>query len=195
MRCKLFCLILVFLILGCATENKQDPTEPPPKLSTSEYKAVVDKYSRKDEQYQGFQNTFFIVATLMTSEMWAEQLDQKRFYFQWDPVNFGKQRDKVMQKQSSTTEVFLSFYSPIKEHNDLNKASSIWKVYLEVDGQRYEGKVEKAKEKYVELADLYPYHPRWSTGYHISFSVPTSAAERGAKFTLTSSLGQTQFVY
>jgi hypothetical protein len=183
------------IAVGCATSNLKDPTQPPPKLSRQAYADVIKKFSRQDEQYAGFQNTFFVVATLRSAEVMAEQMDQMRFYYQWDESAFARNREKAMQTMSNSTELFLTFFSPEKDYDDLHRGSTIWKTYLEVDGKRYEGKVEKLKDKFADIVHLYPHFPRWATAYRVSFPVPSSAAERNAKFTLTSSLGQTQFTF
>jgi len=75
--------------------------------------------------------------------------------------------------------------------NDLNKGTSIWKLYLETpDGKRYEGKATKHVGKLEDIHAVYPYHNRWSVPYDVAFDVPLSMVEKGPlTFVVTSSQG------
>ncbi|MCB0357758.1 MAG: hypothetical protein KDD40_12150, partial [Bdellovibrionales bacterium] len=113
---------------------------------------------------------------------------------QWDPAKARNEREKALQKLSSTSEFFISMFTPKTSHNDLDKGVSMWKVVLEVNGQRYEGTVKKFSKNLVQTQNLFPQHTRFNKGYIASFNVPMSSIESGKSvFILTSSLGTSTF--
>ena len=70
------------------------------------------------------------------------------------------------------------------------------KVYLEYQGSRFEGKVKKMAEKFVEIQTIFPHIDRFSTPYEITFNVPMTTLETGpAKVVLASSLGTAEFKF
>jgi hypothetical protein len=80
--------------------------------------------------------------------------------------------------------------------NDLHKGASIWKIYLEANGQRYEGKASRRNGKLEDIQASFPYHNRWSVPYEVVFKVPLTAVEQGTvRFILTSSQGTSKFEY
>lgn len=98
-----------------------------------------------------------------------------------------------MKKQ---TEVFVSFYTPEKKHDDLHKNQTLWKIFLDAGGKRYEGKAQKVKLLTSEVQGLYPFHNRFATPYTITFPVPTTALDgKEAKLTITGSVGSVAVVF
>lgn len=190
-------ILLAFLTLAaCASQPTSNPGGVE-VLSHKDYASILDKNTRKSNQYSGFYQTFQVDVTLLTTEMQTAQLKQRAQFMQWDQATYNSEREKVLQEASAYTKVFMRFYSPDRDYDDLSKgAKSIWKVYLDVNGSRFEGKVRKMNEKMVELQTLYPHFDRFSTPYEISFSVPMTTVEgTKSKIVLTSSLGSAEFVF
>jgi len=187
--------LFVISAAGCSTE----PLAGPAAIngpSQSEYASVVKKYTVKTNQYSGFYQTFQADMTILTTEMQTEALRQRGSFMQWDQKEYQTEREKMLQECSAYSKFFMRFYSPERDYDDLHKGKSIWKVYLDYGGQRFEGKVKKSPDKYVELKTEFPYLDRFSTPYEITFNVPMSTIEKGpAKVTLTSSLGSAEFVF
>jgi len=188
-------ILIAFVVASCAHEapKERDGIVGP---SRSEYESVVKKFTVKTNQYSGFYQTFQADMTILTTEMQTASLRQRGGFLQWDQAQYNKEREKMLQESSAYAKFFLRFYSPEREYDDLHKGKSIWKVYLDYAGQRFEGKVKKSTDKFIELQTLYPYLDRFSTPYEITFSVPMSTVEKGpVKVTLTSSLGSAEFVF
>jgi len=189
--------LLIFLNLAaCASK----PTTIPggvEGLSRSEYESILKKNTRKSVQYSGFYQTFQVDATLLTTELQTAMLKQRAQFMQWDQATYNSEREKALQEASAYSKVFLRFFSPDRDYDDLSKgAKSIWKVYLDVNGSRFEGKVRRLSDKMVELQTLYPHFDRFSTPYEITFNVPMTTIEgTKSKLTLTSSLGTVEFVF
>lgn len=166
-------------------------------VDESEYKATINKYTRSDRQYSGFYQSYELAGTLITNETSQAILKKRGTYLQWDSKSLSSEREKALQALSTQTTFLFSLYTPERTHNDLNKGTSIWKIYLDADGTRYEGRVKKRNEKLVDIIHLFPYHSRWSIAYRVDFDVPTSVVERSSKLRIvfTSSLGASTFEF
>ncbi len=165
-------------------------------MSPSSYASLISKHTVKTNQYSGFYQTFQADVTILSSDLQTEILKQRAQFSQWDQSAYQSERDKVMQESGAYSKFFLRFFSPENEYNDLNKAKTIWKVYLDYGGTRFEGKVRKVDEKYVELRTVYPHVDNFSTPYEVTFNVPMTTVEGGqSKVTLTSSLGSAEFSF
>jgi hypothetical protein len=163
-------------------------------MSGYEYASLIKKHTTRTNQYSGFYQTFQADMTILTTEVQSAALKQRGQFLQWDQRQFQSERDKMVQEAAAYSKFFLRFYSPEHDYDDLNKGKTIWKVYLDYNGSRFEGKVKKLTEKYVELQTIYPYLDRFSTPYEIQFNVPMTTIENGdCKVVLTSSLGTAEF--
>jgi hypothetical protein len=188
-------IVFTFAAAGCSQQPVKEPSaiEGP---TQSQYAAIVKRFTVKTNQYSGFYQTFQADMTILTTEMQTAALRQKGSFLQWDQKEYQTEREKMLQECSAYSKFFMRFYSPERDYDDLHKGKSVWKVYLDFSGQRFEGKVKKSPEKYIELKTEFPYLDRFSTPYEITFNVPMSTIEKAeAKVTLTSSLGSAEFVF
>lgn len=164
-----------------------------PKISVSEYEDLVTKKTKKVEIYSGLYNQMTVAATSLDSQMTEGSLAHTARQAQWQESKFREEKSKVIAKHSSETEFFVSFYTPERKHSDLASAKGLWKIFLDVNGQRYEGKATRVKTLLSEIQALYPLHNRWSVPFIISFPVSTSATEnKAAVLTITGSLSSAQ---
>ncbi len=178
----------ILLLSGCAT---RETTSAGVQIATqSESEKVIDRYSDRIESYTGLYNTLQAAATLHNTPVSEAILDQNARLFQWDQGKFDAQKLERQEKLSKETEVFLSFFTPDKKHDDLNKNPSLWKIFLDVNGRRYEGKATKIKLQTVEVQSLYAYHNRFSTPYLVVFPISVRLVENySSKLTLTGPVG------
>lgn len=167
---------------------------PSGNLSESQYERIVRRYTRSADKYNGLYQTFQASVTMLSTELQTASLQQRGQFMGWDPAKMQSERDRVFQEMSTQTKIFLRFYSPELDYDDLHKPKTIWKIYLEQQGKRYEGKIRKLNEKFVELKVQYPHFDRFSSPYEVTFPVPTNSAESGpVKIIMTSSLGSAEF--
>jgi hypothetical protein len=159
-------------------------------MSEASYEAIVDKWSDHVEDYNGLNNTVTIMATLLNPEMATAQLDQNARVFQWDQITFDNEKKKLENNLGQQTEIFVSFYSPERKWDDLYKSKTLWKVFLDMNGQRYEGKVSKIKLLPREVQSLYHYHTSFATPYTISFPVSARGVDnKPARLIFTGAIG------
>ncbi|WP_295899430.1 hypothetical protein [uncultured Bdellovibrio sp.] len=182
-------LLGLFLVLtACASYEVTPAGHTMP--TTGDYMSIIEKHSDKVRRYSGFYNTLDMEATVINSEVAAAQLQQGAMLYQWDEKRFAEEKTNYENRLSKETEVFLSFYTPERKNDDLFKANTMWKIFLDVDGKRYEGKAKKIKLQLAEIEGLYPYHNRFYTPYSVIFPVPMRSIEgKPLKMTITGAVG------
>lgn len=179
-----FCLILT----ACASYEVS--TSGRSVLTKGDYVEIIEQHTDKARKYSGFYNTIDIEGTAITSEVAQAQLDHSGMLSQWDDTKFNEEKVKSDGRLNKQMEFFLSFFTPERKNDDLSKSNTIWKIFLDVDGRRFEGKATKIKQQLVEVEALYPYHNRFYTPYSITFPVSTRAIEnKPMKLTITGAVG------
>lgn len=179
---KKILLGLALLLSSCIT--RLPTAEGIKDISTSEYEDIVATKTQKIEIYDGLYNKLTVQATKLDAEMTEDLMSYTAKIEQWTTAKFKEEKSKLIMKHSDSTELFMSFYTPERRHDDLAFSKTSWKIYLDVNGQRYEGKITKIKALFLDVEAQYPYHNRWATPYMISFPVSTPSTE-GKKMTLT----------
>ncbi len=185
-----FLLLTLFslAITACATRDVT-PTGIN-VMSESAYNSVIEEYSDSTERYSGLYNTITMRSTLLNSKVSRAQVDQSARLFMWDQEKYNAELSKTNQKLEKETEIFLSFFTPTRKHDNLNHSKTLWRIFLDANGKRYEGKVTKIKLLTSELQGLYPYHNSFSTPYSVIFPIPITSIEKGnSKLTVTGPVG------
>lgn len=179
---------LALLISGCAS---YEVTQTGRALRTeNEYFETVEKFSDRTTKYSGLYNVLEMQATLLNSAVTEAQLDQLTRFYLWEDPKFNTEKAKRETKLSTETEFFLSFYTPERKNDDLQKDTTLWRTFLDVDGKRYEGKVTRNKSALAELVSLYPTHNRFFTAYNLVFPIPVRSIEgKEMKVTVTGPIG------
>jgi hypothetical protein len=191
-----FLIPLLLLFTASCVQNPVVSSSPVEPLTQTDYNRLLAKNTRKSNQYSGFYQTFQADATLLTTELVTAQLKERAHFQMWDQHQYQTEREKALQEASAYSKVFLRFFTPEHDYDDLAKPKTIWKVYLDFNGNRFEGKVKKLSDKFVEVQTLYPNFDRFSTPYEVTFNVPMTTVEAGAcKVVLTSSLGSAEFSF
>lgn len=182
-------LILIAFILGaCATHD----ITPAGQLidSSRDYAPIIDKNSDRVRRYSGFYNILDAEGTLLTTTVLEAQVQQNALLYQWDESKIASERSKAMARTDKETELFLSFFTPERKNNDLAKTNTIWKVFLDANGRRYEGSVSRIRISVAELEGLYPYYNRFYIPYSVKFPVAVKSLEgRPVKVTITGTIG------
>ncbi len=190
-------LILAISILvatSCATRLKTP--QGVPEVSIATYNKTVNDKTQKVEVYDGLYNKLTVQASWVDSLLTEYALSYNARLSQWNETKYREEREKKVNKNAESTEFFVSFYTPEKKHSDLNTNRSIWKIFLDVNGQRFEGKAVKMKLLFSEVQTMYPYHNRWSVPYSVTFPVATSLVEgKPATLTFTGPVGNAELNY
>lgn len=186
-------LPLVFLVTACATTYNNPHLT---LMSESQYYDVIDKNTQRERRYDGFHATLEASVTVHNSDVLAALLDQNARIFQWNSEQYQLERAKAEAEKGNKTEFFLSFFVPDKKYDDLHKKTTTWKVFMDMNGRRLEGRVTKLKNSYAELHALYPHFTRWNTGYRLTFPVATmDVDQQPCSITLTGPVGSVQLKF
>jgi hypothetical protein len=186
-------LVLGLISVSCITR----PPHPTLNLkSESDYSNHVEKNTQKKQIYDGLYAIVETQATLLTSNLLDHQVDFLAQQFQWTQEQYKLETEKSLELRKKQSDVFLSFYVPERKHDDLAKAKTVWRIFLDSNGQRYEGKAAKISAIYGEIKALYPHHNRWSTAYKITFPVSIKSIENSvSKLTMTGPIGSVQLEF
>lgn len=192
-NCALTSFFLAVVLTACATASPKG-ADIGPRLDPAKYASILKVNTISEKKYDGFYQLYEAHVTFIDSEVQTAILQRKSDVYQWNQEMAQKEREKMFQENSNTTKFVMVFFSPRTRFTDLHKKSSVWKVYLDVNGQRYESEIKKVQGPYDAIQAIYPAHNRFSTTYEVEFKIPSSAVESAdAAFILTSTLGTTQF--
>ena len=189
---KLGWLFSAILISGCATT----PDNRRIWIDDETYKNSIAPYTRTAQAYEGFQNVLDVRMTLMNAKVRNAQTLQKATSFQWSEKEAQADRQYSQDSMLTETRFFLSFFTPESKNDNLAKADTVWRIFLDVDGKRYNGTITRALETPTEILDVYPEHTRWQSAYYVKFMAPTRLVEEGpSKITITGPVGSAELQF
>ncbi|PWU16237.1 MAG: hypothetical protein C5B49_10790 [Bdellovibrio sp.] len=188
----LFFLPFLFLCAtACSTVGRQPPGLT--LMPESQAEDTIEKNTVNRRVYDGFQNTIQLDLTEHNSVVLSALLDQNARMYQWSSEQYSLERNKVEGEKSTKAEFFLSIFLPDRKNDDLNKKTTKWKIFLDINGRRVEGTASKLRSQFQEIQALYPHFNRWSTAYRLTFPVSTSDVDhQPCTVTLTGPVGSVQ---
>lgn len=190
MKTWIFGLGLI-LSQACATSNSNPNGLN--LMSQNEYEKVMSDFTDKAQVYSGLENVIDMTATMINSYVAQGQMDQSARMYQWDSAKYTTEKVKIDEQMQKETTLFLSFYTPERKHDELHKNETLWKIFLDVNGKRFEGKAKKVKLLTEEIRGLYPYHSRFATPYMVTFPVASKSIENfPSQLTITGPVGSGQ---
>jgi hypothetical protein len=160
-----------------------------------QYTNLVEKHSAGDKQFAGLYHNFEFRATILNEEMSKALHERLKLYYEWDKVEADADWQKRSSELNESTKFWLSFFTSERKNDNLANKNSIWKIYLETNGKRYEGRALKANKNFAEANALFEYHSRWATGYYIDFPVPAREVGSQAKLIITGPLGKREVTF
>lgn len=193
-----FLFFVIGMFLGSCVHS-QKVSNIPEAIEDVDDKLYVNTLAantKSNRQYEGFYQLFQVHVTRLTSEVQNMVLQRKAHFYQWSRQQYLQEKQTDLKLRSTDAQFFLQFFTPDIIYDDLNKPRTIWRLYLEWNGQRFEGTVKKLIAKPIEIQTLYPSFDRFSTPYMVTFQVPMNAVEQSsARVVLTSTIGQAEFVF
>src|SRR5690606_8039431 len=139
---RLPAIALALVIASCSTTLEQLPDTR--DITDSDYSRLVDKFSVGDELYSGFYSVFQYRAPLLNSRVREAQLALKAKDFKWHRDIYLREQERSNESLSRESQIFLSFYTPVSENDNLSSNKTVWKIWLVVDQVRYEGVATKS---------------------------------------------------
>lgn len=192
---KLFTIVASFFLFACATPEKKYESQLN-LISEDQYAEIIDTQMIHDQAYDGLYNTIDLKAVPLNSKISLAQVDQTARQYLWDEAKYSEEKSKAQQQLDKESQIFVSFFTPEKKHDDLAKNKTLWKIFIDVDGHRYEGKASKIKLLESEIKGLYSFHNKFSTPYQITFPVAMKNIEgKAIRLTLTGPVGSSSVVF
>ena len=202
----LLAIFFLFDLSSCSSVPESEPkgavtsggSEEAVKETPKNYENILDRWTRNEKKYAGLENKFEITATLLATEVLNSQLAMDNQQYKWSQQDYAVKRNKQAADAENTTKVFASFFTPVEENNNLDKAASVWNVFLVTpSGEHIPAK--SIKRVFGNMADLklkYPYHNPWSKPYEMTFTAPTGRiSETGAKLVITGPVGTAELKF
>lgn len=160
------------------------------RISEGDYLEILEAQTHKVQKYDGLQATMELGATFLSSKVQEAQLNRQADLLQWGDAELQQEKNKRGEENLKQTEIFVTFFTPERKHDDLSRSKTLWKIFLDTDGRRYEGKATKIKLLTAEIASLYPQHNNFSTPYKVVFPVSLATVEgKPATLTITGPVG------
>lgn len=182
---KFLVSLFIFTLMASCSSKSIAPSPTMKLISESDYQQTIKKNARQEQVYSGLYNAIDMTGMIINSEVSEAQVDQMARVYIWDENKYTQEKVKSEDKLRKESEFFVSFFTPERKHDDLHKNKTLWKIFLDVDGKRFEGKVSKVKLLTEEIQSLYPFHNRFSTPYSIVFPVAMKQIEQSASIKLT----------
>lgn len=191
-----FCFLIPLLCLfsACASSlniyNKISDTE----YTSSDYRAILERWTRKGSIHKGLKTELLITATYKAEEFrraYAEEY--ARVYLLTSPQDGAMMNDQI-EAAKDYDDFLVSIYTQEKEWDDFSERDSLWKVYLIKDGQfRIEPlEIRKVKKSRTLSETFYPFISPWSSVYIFRFKKKDlPQPSQSVELVLTSAPGST----
>lgn len=163
-------LILICLTISLSSESYSFPLNKNP--SKKAYRKVLKNWTRQREEFQrdDLYSSLRWYATLQSPEFIQAKSNYMNDIYLYRGEERQKLADQESQKFSAVTGFFISLYSYDYKYSDLTRKDSYWKLYLEVNGKRYEPVSIERIDKLTPLYQvLYPYSDLWSRYFYVYF--------------------------
>lgn len=192
---KRLAAVLLLVLSACSSSptapESSDVARSP--ISDKDYVNLVEKYTKSKKLYDGFNLAFEYQATLLTSDLQEAQVWIQSSDFQWTREKVQLEREKIQTNTSKETQIFLSFFTPDNEVDNLETTGSIWKIFLVAGGMKYEGKAVRTGGILADLQRRYPHHTRFNTPYLVTFKTPVNLVQQNdTYFVLTGTVGSSE---
>ena len=168
-----FVVLLVLLSIGCQTTaprtGERAPSLDGPR--EGEYQAMLERYTRHAEIYQGFDTRMFIAVTYQS---WAFRqariLRRQAFQGQSDAEVATWTRDEKAESESEYAFLVGAHFNE-NVHDDLDRPKSIWRISLSANGEEVLPlQVERISRASIQLKTFYPYLDEFWVAYRLRFA-------------------------
>ncbi|MBI5235534.1 MAG: hypothetical protein HY886_04725 [Deltaproteobacteria bacterium] len=165
-KLKAICILaLILFVSGCTSAIKPD------------YNETLNRWTRNARIFHGLDAKLYVYATYKGTEFAGAYIDRYSSSFRLDEEYKKGLVERATHEAEMYNDFFLAVHTPDPSVNDLDKAGSIWRLYLETSSNERLNPIfiNKADVKDPLLRDFFPYLDLWSSGYIVRF--PKYSAE------------------
>ncbi len=197
---ELLALALSAVVVGCSGKPAPLRLEPPTEGLAGDYGAVLDRWTRRSQIYDGLFSVLYVGATFHAPEL-------RRAFLQRFPDAYGRGSEEARRLTLANPdaethwEFFLGAATSKQRWNDFARADSIWRVSLVADGVEVDAKVRRIPLN-ANVRVFYPYLTPYTSGYGLEFPLTTvegkpliTSATRKLELRVSSALGNTSLVW
>lgn len=160
---KALCL-LFFLALtaGCAGVKG---------YSAADYFKSLDRWSRGQKVYQGFESRLYLNATCKTLDFRKAYVERYSASYGLGPEHAGALMERESEQAAAYNEFFFTAYTPDASLNDFDDKGSVWQIYLEdAEGNRAKPiSITAVEGSEPVIREFFPYYDLWSKAYLVKF--------------------------
>ena len=168
-----FCLLipLLYLFSACASSlnvyHKLSDTE----YTSSDYRAILARWTRKGSIHRGLKTELLIAATYKVEEFRRAYTEEYARVYMLTSAQNATMMDDQIEAAEDYDDFLVSIYTEEKEWDDFSERDSLWKIYLIKDGQlRIEPlEIRKVKKSRALSETFYPFISPWSSIYLFRF--------------------------
>jgi hypothetical protein len=136
------------------------------------YNAEMNRWTRSVKIYDGMVARIYLNATYKTPSFRDAYVERYAKSLELEPDYRAALAEREREVSERFNEFFITVYTPEAAWDDLDRADSVWRLYLETgEGERLSPvSVTRAAPAAVSvLRELFPYFDPWSTAYIVKF--------------------------
>lgn len=156
-------------LAGCGL--LQSSPDDGPTSSDPSYLRILERYSRKQSRYQGIQRRLIWAATLESCPFRLARAEAYARILRLTQDELAALQAREAHQSQLFLEFFVGFFTEVLAWNDLDDPDSMWRIDLEISGERtlLPVAVERLQEVGPNVRALYPYLGYFSRGYRVRF--------------------------
>jgi len=175
-------------LAGCAAANLPPvPGDGPPTVrdaaKENAYQRMLEKVTSHRAVYDALDTRIFAQATWQSPEFVKTRVERWGEFRDAPQVEVDAELQKERQRLQGATEFFLGVHANDWHYEDFEKADSMWRVALVVDGKELRPTtIERLGRTNTEMRSIYSYMESFWVGYRVRF--PEVALNPGEKMVL-----------
>jgi hypothetical protein len=172
---------------------------PPAELDSSReaaYQAVLERFTRSQAVYDNLETNVFFHATWQSPQFVEARMARDASFRAIPPAEAAANLAAEQKRLADVTEFHLAVHANDYKFEDFNRADSMWRLALEVDGKDVRPlSIDRLGRTTSPMRSIYSYMETFWVGYRVRF--PKIELRPGQTFTfrLASALGKADLVY
>lgn len=194
-------VLLALALSGCASARiprvggDPAPSERDPTLESG-YQVVLERHTKSQAVYDNLDTNVFFHATWQAPAFVEARLAREARFRAIPEGEAAAALEAENQRLGDATEFHLAVHANDYRYEDFDKADSMWRLALVVDGREVTPtSVERLGRSSSQMRSIYSYMEPFWVGYRVRF--PKVGLEAGQSFTfrLASALGKAELKY
>lgn len=193
--------VVLLLVAGCASQRiPRIPGDPPPSVpdhaAETAYQDVLAHWTRTQSVYDQLDTKVFMRATWQSPAFVEARVRREGTFKAWPEALLEERLAAERARLEGVTEFFLAVHANDYRFEDFEKAGSLWRVVLVVNGQEIPTvDMRRLGRSNTEMRSYYSYMESFWVGYAVQF--PRQALAPGQRFELllASALGKVELPF